>query len=303
MQIARRSVQLLVLAFLVLVPMVNYYGVKVQQKDYRGIENSAMLSTVGTLFGEMDRDTAADMAHQVKGSVWTAELFGHKVSDPMAALESTTTAARFHWPLIASIALPVLVTLILGRVYCGWMCPMNLFFEINDKLRSLLKKTGYNVRNVRFGRHTKYVVLGVGLAVAYIVGIPVLSLLYPPAIMSREVFYRVYRGAFGGGVLILAAMCLFELILSRRWWCRYVCPGGAVYTGISFARRLRISRNDAKCDQCGDCVPICPYDLRPMTTDLNADCDQCGQCVSACAPGALVYAFEIGRPAEKKAAA
>ena len=296
MQVARRSIQVLVVAFVVLVPMVNYYGVKVQQKDYRGIENSAMLSTVDTMFGEMDRDDAADLSHKVKGSVWTAEVFGVKVSDPLAALESTTTATRFHWPLILSIALPVLVTLILGRAYCGWMCPMNLVFEINDKLRGLLKKTGYNVRNVRFGRQTKYVVLGVGLLVAFIVGIPVLSLLYPPAILSREVFYKVYGGAFGSGLLILAAMCLFELILSQRWWCRYVCPGGAVYSGIALVRRLRIVRNDSACDRCGDCVPICPYDLRPMTTELTADCDQCGQCVSACDPGALNFKFQLSGP-------
>ncbi|MEO2002503.1 MAG: 4Fe-4S binding protein, partial [Candidatus Poribacteria bacterium] len=196
MQIARRATQILVLAFLVLVPMVNYYGVKVQQQDYRGIERSAMLSTVARVFGEMDRNEAADLSHKVKGSVWTADVFGHKISDPLAAIESTTTSARLHWPLIVSIALPALVALIFGRVYCGWMCPMNLVFEINDKLRTLLKKTGYNVRDVRFGRQTKYVVLGVGLLVAFIVGLPVLSLMYPPAIMSREVFYRVYGGAF-----------------------------------------------------------------------------------------------------------
>ncbi|MEO2006935.1 MAG: 4Fe-4S binding protein, partial [Candidatus Poribacteria bacterium] len=88
-----------------------------------------------------------------------------------------------------------------------------------------------------------------------------------------------------------------------RWWCRYVCPGGAVYSGLAVARRLRIVKNHSKCDSCGDCVPICPYDLRPMTTALTADCDQCGQCVSVCAPGALKYTFPLTATKQNRTAA
>ena len=90
--------------------------------------------------------------------------------------------------------------------------------------------------------------------------------------------------------MIIAGICLFELILSRRWWCRYICPGGAIYTTLSRFSSLRIKRNDEVCDQCGRCIPVCPYDLKPMIKYLSAECDQC---ISVCEPKALNYTLQI----------
>ncbi len=292
----RRVIQITVVLLLAAVPLVNFYGVKREQRDADAITQSPVLTAVDGVLGDLPRKQAVELSHAVKGSVWTADVLGFKVSDPLAAIESTTTSMTVCGPLWLSALVPVLLTVLLGRAFCGWVCPMNLVFEINDKLRGLLLRTGYNVRNIRFGRFTKYVVLGVGLAVAFAVGMPILSLLYPPAVLSREVYYRVYTGAFGSGLLLLAGICFIELILSRRWWCRYVCAGGAVYSALAYKSRLRIRRDDARCNQCGDCVPTCPYDLRPMTQDLGADCDQCGRCVRECDPGALAYTLRLLDP-------
>ena len=186
-----------------------------------------------------------------------------------------------------------LITIILGRIYCGWLCPMHLILEMNDKLRKLLLKIGYNSRNIEFNRKTKYFVLIIGLISAFFAGRPLLSLFYPPAVISRELFYKIYTGAWGNGLMIIGTIGFIELVLSRRWWCRYICPGGAIYSALSIFRRLRIKRNDLTCDLCGDCNPVCPYDLNPMNKELLSECDSCGLCVSVCKPGALKYTFSI----------
>ena len=149
-----------------------------------------LLSALHAVLKDVDRDDVIDMTHKVKGSVWMADVAGFKISDPLAALESTTTAFYLYIPLFLSVLVPAVLTVILGRVCCGWICPMNLILEINDKLRKLLKKTRYNARDIKFNRKTKYGVLIGGLIVAYFIGIPILSLLYPPAIINREIFFK-----------------------------------------------------------------------------------------------------------------
>ncbi len=291
MQILRRFVQISVFLILIIILYVNYYGIKIEQKDEYAIKNSPVMSVIHSLFEGQDRKDVVEISHKIKGSVWTINIFGLRITDPLAALESTFVALYIYLPMVASILLPVLLTIILGRIYCGWLCPMHLLMEMNDKLRGLLLKIGYNSRNIVFSRKTKYFVLIIGLISAFIAGRPLLSLFYPPAVISRELFYKIYTGAWGNGLMIIGTIGFIELVLSRRWWCRYICPGGAIYTALSRFRRLRIKRNDLTCDLCGDCNPICPYDLQPMTKELPGECDSCGLCISACKPGALKYNF------------
>ncbi|MFQ5639717.1 MAG: 4Fe-4S binding protein, partial [bacterium] len=291
MQFLRRTIQITVLLFLIFIPLVNDYGIKVEQKDDYAIEQSPSLSVIHSAFKGTARSKVVEVTHKIKGSVWTMDILGFKISDPLAVLESTFTAMYFYLPMLLSAIVPVLFTVVLGRVYCGWVCPMHLLLEINDKLRRLLEKVGYNTRDIKFKGKTKYFVLILGLIAAYFAGMPLLSLIYPPAVISREIFYKIYHGFWSNGVLLISVICFFELILSRRWWCRYICPGGAVYVALARFRRLKIKRRDPLCDRCGDCLPVCPYALKPMTRELTAECDQCGVCVSVCKPGALHYTF------------
>lgn len=291
MQIIRRTIQISVILLLILIPLINYYGIKVEQKDDYTIEESWPLSLIHSAFKGQPRDRVVAASHKIKGSVWTIDILGFKMSDPLAVLESTTTAMYFYAPMLLSVLIPLVFTLVLGRVYCGWLCPMHFLLEINDKARRLLARLGYRTRDVKFKRQTKYYILVIGLLAAFLAGRPLLSLIYPPAVISREIFYKIYNGFFSNGLLLVAAICFVELILSRRWWCRYICPGGAVYTALARFRLLKISRNDSFCDRCGDCIPVCPYDLKPMTRELTAECDQCGLCISVCKPAALKYTF------------
>ena len=88
---------------------------------------------------------------------------------------------------------------------------------------------------------------------------------------------------------------LFEILISRRWWCRYVCPGGALYGLIGWARPVRVVHATGKCTRCAACVRVCPVGLNPMDDRMGRECDNCGLCVSNCKDKALNYGIRLSK--------
>jgi ferredoxin-type protein NapH len=146
------------------------------------------------------------------------------LSDPLAVAEMTATSRTIYLPLWLSALIPVLFTLLLGRVFCSWMCPAGLLFELTDKLRRLLRLAEIKPGEVRFSHQNKYVVLVIGLLVAGTVGLPIFALVYPPAVISRLAHAWIFGTALTGMLILLGLMIIFELAVSPRWWCRTMCP-------------------------------------------------------------------------------
>jgi ferredoxin-type protein NapH len=93
--------------------------------------------------------------------------------------------------------------------------------------------------------------------------------------------------------LILVAIALVEITVSKRWWCRYICPGGALYTLLGWLRPVRVGLKKAKCTLCGECDEACHLGLKPMQDQMGPECDNCGQCISHCDEDALDYVIQI----------
>lgn len=324
-QVLRRTVQISVILFLLMVPAVARYSNYVASLDidknidsWQGTAQGAAIAAIDNVFralpgGEKERvgeivrddDGVLHVAQQFRGSAWSAEVMGVSMSDPLAAAESIVARKRIVGVVAISLIVPIVVTLLLGRVFCSWICPMGFLCEMNDKLRGLLRFLEIRPRNIAFSRSTKMILLASGLLLTAILSVPVLGYIYPPAIVSRELhdvvftmFDRAEAGRPGLSAagftwmsLIILGILLFEQLISRRWWCRYVCPGGALYSLIGYARPVRVKLIESKCTQCTDCVKVCPMALNPMNNKMGMECDNCGECVSVCDDDALEYAF------------
>ena len=57
---------------------------------------------------------------QIKGNTWSGTIFGLKISDPLAVVSQTAAGHKFYWPFILTGLIPLIFTLLLGRIYCGW---------------------------------------------------------------------------------------------------------------------------------------------------------------------------------------
>ncbi len=302
----RKSVQLLVLAFVLAVPFLMQYRVFLETNQIETIrtrEKKSVADRIVILLDERFRgSTAADLAsatenriatldklRRIRGNHWSVQLFGVSLIDPLAVLESFYASGTLTKTLIIGLLIPVIATLLLGRFFCSWICPAGLLFEITDKIRTILNHR-HAVHGLTFWRGNKYVLLVVGLAMSAIIGLPLLGYIYPPALVGREshrmidfLFASSVSGiAITGATVVLVGIVLFEVFVSRRAWCRYFCPGGALYSALGLRRVVRLQNQTDICTQCTDCIPACPMGLNPMKNNFGPECDLCLECSSVC---------------------
>ena len=301
LQLLRRCVQLAVVALLV---GLAYLSVYAHCRATRAIEDEETLAgTRGKVLAAIhQRVDAMEDPQQFlddnKGTVWSMRIAGVDLADPLAAAEPTAASRSIHRPLFAAILIPVLATLVLGKVFCSWICPANLLFEITGKLRGLLRFAELPPAEVRFSRRNKYVLLVIGLAMAAITAAPMFALIYPPAIVSRLLHAWVFGTAMTGMLILLGSIVAVDVLISPRWWCRTMCPGGALYGLLGWPRLLRVKLNAERCTMCRECEPACQPGLDPVRQSYGIECDNCGECVRVCPERAL--RFTVGLPAVRK---
>lgn len=318
----RRVVQVIVLASLIVVPLGARYGHYVHTRQsakvltaWQGTAPGAALAFVDASIraglkdvergvrGRMPRAAVLGRLDRASGSVWSMRFFGCSLTDLLAGLECSVVSRSFSVALLAGVLLPLLATLLLGRVYCGWICPMRLLFDLGLRARQLLAFLELHTPRVTFWKGNKYIVLAVGLSVGAAVGLPLLQGIYPPALLAREghawvmsVYDRAEAGQMGlalaglsGASLFLLVVMLIEVAVAPGFWCQSLCPGGAVYSMLGRWRLWRLRRDIPACTSCTLCDKACPMGLLPMVDRTGNECDSCGICVDVCPTKALAF--------------
>ncbi len=182
---------------------------------------------------------------------------------------------------------------IFRKSFCGWLCPVGTLSEYLWRLgRQTFGRTFRLPRAVDIAlRSLKYILLGLfGYAVASMPVEGIRAFLEGPYGVVADVkmlnFFR-YLGLTGG---IVMAVIVLASVFVQNFWCRYLCPYGALMGLVSMASPLRIRRETGVCIDCGKCAKACPSALPVdrLITIRSAECTGCMQCVAECpAAGAL----------------
>ncbi|MBI2751479.1 MAG: NapH/MauN family ferredoxin-type protein [Burkholderiales bacterium] len=230
----------------------------------------------------------------LEGSLTASRFIGFHLIDLNAALQVMLAHKHIIVNLLIGTMTVLAIWILLGgRSFCSWVCPYHLIAEWAEKLHLwLARKKLVNDQNMnRRLRSAFWVVFALA---TFGSGYTVFEAISPTGILSRALIY-------GPGVALLwvLALLLFEVVISRRAWCRYACPIGLTYGVVGILSPVRIKYTLDGCFHEGDCRKVClvPHVLdtvvkgRAVDTEvtLGPDCTRCGLCVDTCPTGSLTF--------------
>jgi polyferredoxin len=222
--------------------------------------------------------------------------------DPLVAISAAVAGRAWVSSLVWAGAL-LAATLLIPRVFCGYVCPLGTVIDVFDWL------VGGRVKRFRVKRrgwwvHLKYYVLA-GVMVAAVLGVTLSGVVSAIPILTRGmlfIFGPLQTGLARGWHQVapvsagqIVSILLFLLVLALgflgpRFFCGYVCPTGAVFS-LAGLLRLTGRKVTSACTECSACVDACAFDaVRPDFTTRPPECTFCQACGGACPARAITFA-------------
>jgi polyferredoxin len=266
-QIIRRAVQLAFLALNVWIGIEFYLFVRFYET---GGQSAWMARPAG-----------------IEGWLPIASLMNLKYWLVTGRIPPTHAAGMFL--LLAFLAISVL----LRKAFCGWLCPVG---TISEYLWKLGRKTfRRNLRLPKWAdyplRTLKYVLLGLFLyAVGGMSAIAIRAFLEGPYGVIADVKMLNFFRYLGVTAAIVIGLLVLLSVFIQNFWCRYLCPYGALMGLFGMASPVRIRRDPGLCIDCAKCEKACPSILPvdQLIQIRSPECIACYECVSVCpATGAL----------------
>ena len=192
-------------------------------------------------------------------------------------------AVPYFW-----IGMLVVYGLAAGRGFCGWFCP---FVTLNDLL-SFRK-----VKIQRTASYFKFVVLAATLLGAWAFADTIFCKLCPVASLEASIPYLIMGVAKVNRPFLIhmgtLGVTLIGMVLIARFWCRYLCPMGALLSLFNRVSFMKLRLDKERCSECGVCTSKCPMGIEPHYQYDNHNCIKCGRCVDSCHLNALSLEFTL----------
>ncbi|QYZ67717.1 MAG: quinol dehydrogenase [Gammaproteobacteria bacterium (ex Lamellibrachia satsuma)] len=216
------------------------------------------------------------------------------LTDPHVLLQAVLSGVVPETAAIIGVVLVLLFYFVVGgRVYCSWVCPVNMVTDLASWLRRML-----GIRTTsQISRNSRYWMLALTLILPLVVsGGIIWELINPVSMMFRGIVFGM-----GATWVVILAVFLFDLLVTKEGWCGRLCPVGAFYNLIGSRSLLRVNAsNRAECNDCMECFVVCPepHVIRPALKGekkgispviLSSDCTNCGRCIDICAKDVFSY--------------
>ena len=230
---------------------------------------------------------------------------------PLGGVEAAIASRTVVPPLLIGLAVVVALTLLLGRAFCAWGCPVPLLRRVFRGKKASKRDASspdsgpLDVPASERGglRDSRNWVLGGALLSTAVFGFPVFCLICPVGLTFATLIavWRLFQfNEVALSLLVFPAMLALEVLVLRKWCSRF-CPLGAL---LSLASRLnrtfRPVSNEATClrsskgERCHQCADVCPEGIDLHDASASApmnECTKCRACADACPMHAISFPF------------
>jgi polyferredoxin len=227
--------------------------------------------------------------------------------DPLVAIGTILTTHTLYWPLLWALV-TVILTIILGRFFCSWVCPFGSLHHfvgfLGNRKAKLVKKIKLN--KYRKAQCIKYLILifflfmaafpsiGATLQTGLLDPIPLITRSFQSllSIADRSVnFVSTTPRFYEAGWLILLIFftaVLLNLVIPR-FYCRFICPLGALFGILGRFAIWRIGKNQSECSNCTLCNRSCEGGCEPSGNIKIGECVLCFNCRQDCKDELISY--------------
>ena len=223
------------------------------------------------------------------------------IIDPLVSLSTAIASRSWVWSLVCAGGILVVCVLI-PRGFCGYICPLGTVIDLFDRMVTSRWKR-WHVSKDGWWVHIKYYLLA-SIIISAMFGVLISGYFSAIPVITRALLFigdPVQTGLMLGTHLIpsmnsghwVSIFLFFGVLalgfLKPRFWCKYVCPSGAVF---SIGNLFRISERkvESSCIHCNKCVTVCPFDaIKPDFTTRTTDCTLCQTCGGVCPTHAIKF--------------
>ncbi|MCX6179832.1 MAG: 4Fe-4S binding protein [Chlorobiales bacterium] len=168
------------------------------------------------------------------------------------------------------LLLIIFVTVIFGRIWCGWLCPQTVLLDLSETIARLFgRKNARTIRNLLL------------VPFSGLVSFTIICYFVPPAETIKTLFVSTTVTAF---FIVLTVLIYLELTVLGRKFCVSICPYAMLQNALFDKDTLVIeydSLRDNTCMKCDACVRACPVNI-DIKQGLSPRCIACAECIDAC---------------------
>ncbi|MBU1101535.1 MAG: 4Fe-4S binding protein [Bacteroidetes bacterium] len=231
-------------------------------------------------------------------------------TDPLILVTNLISTGEITLLFLLAI-IPLTLTFLFGRFFCGWVCP---FGAINQFFSWLFRKSNKSKTNLKRNLlSVKYFILP-GVVAASLLGVQIWNWLEPYSLLTRSMVTLFPAGLIlnntilpildSGRELTGEKLMLFPYFISglfffllfmnfymKRFFCNVLCPLGALYGLISRFSLINLSTAPS-CNDCLQCGRNCTYYGNPSDEYLKSECLLCYNCENNCPSGSVETSFD-----------
>ncbi len=249
---------------------------------------------------------------------WTKNIFWPNLSTRFIVNNPTTSFLyqiqsrlasgyeTYYVSIIVPLMIFILLVIILGRLWCGWLCPIGFLQDLLSRLRKRLgiPYKQLSPKTVIVLDQLKYVLIFLIAFISLAVGLTFLGMNHfwtraelpfemvaPPRPIAIFVQQLIGLESWGtaaplAGIIVALAVIVLSFKI-RNFWCR-ICPAGALMSLLNRRALINIQKDGSKCTKCRVCLRACPMDIEEIYEEkekdnvTNGSCIHCYRCIELC---------------------